>query len=63
MACRYTSYSCKGRYEDELEELVREKFDADELNWIGGNNALETLGYWTKGIKNNDKLVLSVWWD
>lgn len=50
-------------YEHQLEELVRNRFDADELNWIGGKDAIETLGYWTKGIEDNPKLVLSIWWD
>ena len=49
--------------ESELEELVREQFNADEINWIGNDRLLELLGYWKKDEAHNSKLVLSVWWD
>lgn len=49
--------------EFELEELVREQFNADEITWIGGDQALDLLGYWDKDVVLNPKLILSVWWD
>jgi hypothetical protein len=50
-------------YEDRLEKLVEGQFDADVVNWIGGSQAIETMGYWKAGIENNPKMILSVWWD
>jgi len=49
--------------ESELEELVKEQFNADEINWIGSDQSLELLGYWKKDNVQNSKLLLSVWWD
>ena len=49
--------------ESELERLANEHFEADEINWIGNNRALELLGYWKKDIADNPKFILSVWWD
>ena len=49
--------------ESELEELVKEQFNADEINWIGSDQTLELLGYWKKDKVQNSKLMLSVWWD
>lgn len=49
--------------ESELEQLARERFDADEINWIGNDQTLELLGYWKKDAVRNPKFILSVWWD
>ena len=49
--------------ESELEELAREQFNADEINWIGNDQSLELLGYWKKDETHNSRLILSVWWD
>jgi len=49
--------------EIELEKLVRERFDADETNWIGSDQALDLLGYWKKDEVHNPKLIMSAWWD
>lgn len=49
--------------EFELEELVREQFNADEITWLGGDQALDLLGYWDKDVVLNPKLILSIWWD
>ena len=49
--------------EFELEELVREQFNADEITWIGGDQALDLLGYWDNDVVLNPRLILSVWWD
>lgn len=48
--------------EEALEKLAK-RFKADEVNWLGGEKALQLLGYWKKGIENNPKFVLSLWWD
>ena len=49
--------------EFELEELVNEQFNADEITWIGGDQALDLLGYWDNDVVLNPRLILSVWWD
>jgi len=49
--------------ESELEQLVKEKFDADAINWIDSNQTLELLGYWKKDSIYNPKMILSVWWN
>ena len=49
--------------ESELEDLVIEQFNADEISWIGSDQALDLLGYWNKDEVLNPKLILSVWWD
>ena len=48
--------------EDNLEKLAK-RLKADEVNWVGGENALQLLGYWKKGIEDNHRLILTVWWD
>jgi hypothetical protein len=49
--------------EFELEELVKEQFNADEITWIGSDQSLDLLGYWKKDEVQNPKMILSVWWD
>ena len=49
--------------ESELEDLVKEQFKADEITWIGSDQALDLLRYWNKDAVLNPKLILSVWWD
>jgi hypothetical protein len=49
--------------EFELEGLVREQFNADEITWIGSDQALDLLGYWNNDEALNPRLILSVWWD
>src|SRR6266508_3093483 len=48
-------------YQFQLEELVREQFNADEIEWIGGSDAMDILG--TTEIENKSQVILSVWWD
>ncbi len=48
-------------YQFQLEELVREQFDADEIQWFGGSEAENILG--TTEIENRSHVILSVWWD
>jgi hypothetical protein len=48
-------------YEFQLEELVREQFKADEIQWIGGSAAVDMLG--TTEVEHKSYVILSVWWD
>ena len=48
--------------EESLEKLAK-RMKADEVNWLGGEKALELLGYWKKGIEENSRLILTLWWD
>ena len=49
--------------EFELEELVKEQFNADEITWIGSDRSLDLLGYWKNDEVLNPRLILSIWWD
>ena len=48
-------------YQSQLEELVREQFNADEIEWIGGSSAMDMLGM--TEVENKSDVILSVWWD
>jgi hypothetical protein len=48
-------------YQFQLEELVREQFNADEIQWIGGSTAVDVLG--TTEVEDKSQVILSVWWD
>ena len=48
-------------YQYQLEELVREQFNADEVQWIGGSDAVDLLG--TTDVENKSQVILSAWWD
>lgn len=48
-------------YQYQLEELVREQFHADEIQWIGGSDAIDMLG--TTDVQNKSQVILSAWWD
>lgn len=48
-------------YQFQLEELVREQFNADEIGWIGGSRAVDMLG--TTEVEEKSYVVLEVWWD
>ena len=48
-------------YQIQLEELVREQFDADEIQWIGGSEAENILG--TTEVENRSHVILFIWWD
>lgn len=48
-------------YQFQLEQLVREQFDADEIQWFGGSEAENILG--TTEVENKSHVILSVWWD
>jgi hypothetical protein len=48
-------------YQFQLEELVREQFDADEIQWIGGSDAENILGM--TEVENRSRVILFVWWD
>ena len=48
-------------YQFQLEELVREQFNADEIGWIGGSSATDMLG--TTEVEEKSYVILEVWWD
>ncbi len=48
-------------YQFQLEELVRDQFNADEIEWIGGSSAADMLG--TTEVKDKSYVILEVWWD
>jgi hypothetical protein len=48
-------------YQFQLEELVREQFNADEIGWIGGSEAMDMLG--TTEIGDRSCVILEAWWD
>ncbi len=48
-------------YQFQLEELVREQFNADEIEWIGGSSAVDMLG--TTEVEYKSQVILSAWWD
>lgn len=45
----------------ELEEIMREQFQADEVSWIGGETAVEMLG--TSEVDGKSYVILEAWWD
>ena len=45
----------------ELEEIMREQFQADETSWIGGEKAGELLG--TSEVDDKSYVILEAWWD
>jgi hypothetical protein len=50
-------------YQAQLEELAREQFDADEVHWIGGEEATYALGTFGDRSEIKSQVILSVWWD
>ena len=44
-----------------LEEIMREQFQADEISWIGGEQAVEMLG--TSEVADKSYVILEAWWD
>ena len=48
-------------YQFQLEELVREQFKADEIEWFGGSSAVDMLG--TTEVGHKSQVILSAWWD
>lgn len=48
-------------YQFQLEELAREQFNADEIQWIGSSSAADMLG--TTEVEHKSQVILSVWWD
>ena len=45
----------------ELEEVMREQFNADEVSWIGGSSAADMLG--TTEVEDKSYVILEAWWD
>jgi hypothetical protein len=48
-------------YQFQLEELVREQFNADEIGWLDGSGAVDMLG--TTEVEEKSYVILEVWWD
>jgi len=48
-------------YQFQLEELAREQFNADEIEWFDGSSAVDLLG--TTEVEHRSQVILSVWWD
>lgn len=48
-------------FQSQLENLVKEQFDADEIQWIGGSEAEDILG--TSEKSDQSQVILLVWWD
>ena len=48
-------------FHSRLEELVKEQFGADEIQWIGGSEAEDILG--TSEELDQLQVILLVWWD
>lgn len=48
--------------EDALEELAN-TWNADEVSWIGNEDASSKLGSWSKELNGNSKQILRIWWD
>jgi hypothetical protein len=51
----------KGK-EDDLESLAR-RWDADEIYWIGGEEASLLLGYLSPQTRHTPRQILALWWD
>jgi hypothetical protein len=48
-------------FQVQLEELVRDQFDADEIQWIGNPETENILG--TTEVEDQSQVILLVWWD
>jgi hypothetical protein len=48
--------------EDELEQLAK-SWRADEIEWIGGEEACKELGSYSQQARENEKQILRIWWD
>jgi hypothetical protein len=48
--------------EDELFKLAK-KWNADEVNWIGREEACDLLQHWNDDSTSNSKVILRLWWD
>lgn len=48
-------------YQSQLEELVKEQLNADEVHWIGGDDAVDLLG--TTRVGDKSYVILEAWWD
>ena len=48
-------------YQFKLDEVLQEQFNADEIHWIGGENAGDMLG--TSEVDDKSYVILEAWWD
>jgi hypothetical protein len=53
----------KSGMEEEIERLADLNFDADEISWIGGEDACKLLGEYNSSIRGNNNVILRCWWD
>lgn len=49
-------------HEDELEVLAK-TWRADEVGWIGGEEACSKLGSYSPQKRAQEKSILKIWWD
>ncbi|MEO5888165.1 MAG: hypothetical protein ABIQ77_10920 [Anaerolineales bacterium] len=48
-------------YQFKLEEIISEQFNADEVRWISGSEAVDMLG--TTEVADKSYVILEAWWD
>jgi hypothetical protein len=48
--------------EDQLWNLAAQ-WDADEIDWIGGDGACRLLGFWSREASKRQQQILRLWWD
>ena len=48
-------------YQFKLEEIIKEQFDADDVRWISGPEAVDVLG--TTEVEDKSYVILEAWWD
>lgn len=44
-------------------ELLAQEWGADEVDWVGGEEACRMLGSYSPEGRSNSKAILRVWWD
>lgn len=49
--------------EDAIEQLARDQWHADEVDWIGGEEACGLLGSYSSTTRKNPRAILRCWWD
>ena len=48
--------------QDELEKLAK-TWQADEVDWYGGEQACQMIGSWSPEGRANPKQFIRIWWD
>jgi hypothetical protein len=39
------------------------QWDADEIDWVGGDSACTLLGRWSREAQQRQQQILRLWWD